>query len=106
MISFRIQPASSDKVNFIFNEKQEESDSVPSLESSKSRWNQICIGDSGRRHWTFNSKENRATLICISTLLTEDWRGSAAVIHKITYPSKYDWINIQANIPTQASSST
>ena len=64
---------------------------------------QMCKGDSGGGHWTFGTKEKRATLIGVTTL-GSNWCGAPSVIDKLTYNSINNWIKFHANIRPQASS--
>ena len=61
---------------------------------------QTCLGDSGGGHWTFNTKEKRATLIAITTMsgLEDQWCSSPSVVTKLTHPSIQNWIKKHAKI--------
>ena len=65
---------------------------------------QMCRGDSGGGHWTFGTKEKRATLIGVTTFGIADWCGAPSVIDKLTYNSIINWIKFHANIRPQTSS--
>ena len=67
---------------------------------SRVKWGfqQICYGDSGGGHWTLDSKVKRATLVGISTQVSEDWCGSTSIIDKLNYPSIHSWIKQHAQI--------
>ena len=88
------------------NTKREIPDGPPALPHIKSGWQQFCEGDSGGGHWTFNSKEKRATLVGVSCQISGDWCGSPSVIEKMTHPSIQNWVKMHAGILPQASSST
>ena len=64
----------------------------------------MCKGDSGGGHWTFGTKEKRATLIGVTTLGAGNWCGAPSVIDKLTYNSIINWIKFHANIRPQTSS--
>ena len=65
---------------------------------------QLCPGDSGAGHWSFDSTETRGILIAVSsksvgnTLSEDPWCGSPSVVTNVAYPLIHSWIKKHAKI--------
>ena len=82
-------------LKYLGNFKRKEKDYPSHLEWG---FQQTCYGDSGGGHWTLDSKGKRATLVGVSTEVTDDWCGSTSIITKLNYPSIHSWIKQHAQI--------
>ena len=82
-------------LKYLGNVKRKEKDYPSHVEWG---FQQLCYGDSGGGHWNLDSKSKRATLICVSTQVSEDWCGSASLIHRLDFPSIHSWIKQHAQI--------
>ena len=93
----RFEMKSEEALEYVGNYQLEENDYAHHVE-----WGlqQTCLGDSGGGHWTFNTKEKRATLIAITTMsgLEDQWCSSPSVVTKLIYPSIQNWIKKHAKI--------